>query len=262
MKRLFILLFTIVLLAGCRKENVVKIAATSVPHAEILEYAKPLLKDQGINIEVIVVQDYVTPNQFLDSEDVDLNYFQHIPYLQAQKKEFGYQFEAVAKVHIEPIGIYSNVYDDVSDIKKGAKVIFSSSVADHGRILYLLEVQGLIKLREGVEKQNATVQDIELNPLDLKFIYDIEAGLLPEVLKNNEGELVVINTNYALQAGLNPLKDAVAIEGEKSLYVNVLVARKSDENDENIKKIIEILTGKEVSNFILEKYKGAVVPLN
>jgi D-methionine transport system substrate-binding protein len=262
MKKLFVLLFAAVLLVGCSTKETVKVAATSVPHAEILEEAKELLSEQGIELEIVVVQDYVTPNQFLDSGDVDLNYFQHIPYLEAQKAEFGYDFEIAARVHIEPIGVYSNVYDNANQIEDGAKVIFSSSVADHGRILSLLEAKGLITLKSGVDKQKATVADIESNPKNLEFVYDIEASLLPKVLENNEGELVVINTNYALQAGLNPLEDAIIIEGAESLYVNVLAVETSRLDEDVIKKIVDVLTSEQISDFIKAKYEGSVVPVN
>lgn len=262
MKKLFVLLIGFVLLTGCQNKDVVKIAATSVPHAEILEEAKVILEKEGVSIEIVVVQDYVTPNQFLDSGDVDLNYFQHIPYLNAQEAEFGYDFAIASKVHVEPIGVYSNEYNSIEDIEEGAKIIFSSSVADHGRILSLLEVNGIIELDPSVDKQEASVSDIVSNPLSLEFVYDIEASLLPQVLKNNEGELVVINTNYALQAGLNPLEDAIIIEGEKSLYVNVLAVRSERLDEELIQKVVAVLNSEEIANFIKEKYEGAVVPVN
>jgi len=262
LRKFSVLLLLAILLVGCSNKETIKVAATSVPHAEILEEAKVLLQQEGINLEIVVVQDYVTPNQFLDSGDVDLNYFQHIPYLDAQKIEFNYDFDIAARVHIEPIGVYSNVYNNASEIKEGSKVIFSSSVADHGRILSLLEVEGLITLKEGVNKQSAGVTDIATNPLNLEFVYDIEASLLPKVLENNEGDLVIINTNYALQAGLNPLEDAILIEGEKSLYVNVLAVLNERKNEESIQKVVDVLTGKEISDFIKNKYEGAVVPVN
>ncbi|MFB6467513.1 MetQ/NlpA family ABC transporter substrate-binding protein [Cytobacillus sp. Hz8] len=238
------------------------VGASNVPHAEILEKAKPILKEKGIDLEIKKFQDYILPNQALESKELDANYFQHIPYLEGQIAENGYDFVNAGGIHIEPIGIYSKKYKSLDDLPTGAKIIMSNSVADHGRILTLLESKGLIKLKDGVDKVKATVKDIAENPKKLKFDTEYEASLLPQIYNNNEGDAVLINSNYAIDAGLNPLKDSIAIEDKDSPYVNVVVVRKGDENKPEIKTLVEVLHSKEIQDFILDKYKGAVVPVN
>ncbi len=251
-----------ILITGCSQQETLKVAATSVPHAEILEYVEPILKDEyGITLEIVVVQDYVTPNQFLDNKDVDANYFQHIPYFKNQLDEFGYDFANAGGVHIEPIGIYSNDYTSIDELPYGATIIFSSSVADHGRILALLESAGLIELAD-VEKVDATIEDIIRNPKNLVFKSDIEASLLPTAYNNNEGDAIIINTNYALQAGLNPLEDAIFLENEDSLFVNIVAVRSEDLELNKIKILIEVLSSGEVVRFINQNYGGAVVAIH
>ncbi len=258
-----VLVFTLGLF-GCTTNDstTLKIAATSVPHAEILEEAKPiLLEEYDIELEIIVVQDYVTPNQFLDNGDVDANFFQHIPYLEAQISDFGYEFTNVGGIHIEPIGVYSQKYNDINDLPDGATIIFSNSVADHGRILSLLELAGLIKLDSSVDKIAALVSDVVSNPKNLVFKSDIEASLLPTAYNNSEGDAVIINTNYALQAGLNPLSDAILIEGEQSPYVNVIAVRTQDKDLESIADLVRVLQSNVIQSFIVEQYEGSVVPV-
>lgn len=238
------------------------IGASTVPHAEILEKAKPILKEKGIDLEIKTFTDYVLPNKALDSKELDANYFQHIPYLEGQIKEFGYDFVNAGGIHIEPIGIYSKKYKDLKDLPEGAHIIMSSSVADHGRLLSLLEKQGLIKLKEGVDKTTAEIKDIVENPKKLNFDADYEPKLLPQIFNNGEGDAVLINSNYAIDAGLNPLEDSIAIEESDSPYVNVIAVRKGDETKPAIKTLIEVLHSKEIQDFILEKYKGAVVPVS
>ncbi|MBS4190661.1 methionine ABC transporter substrate-binding protein [Bacillus sp. FJAT-49705] len=245
-----------------KTENVttLKVGASNVPHAEILEEAKPLLKEKGIDLEIIPFQDYVLPNKALESKELDANFFQHIPYFELQIKENGYDFVNAGSVHIEPMGVYSKKYKSLSDLPDGAHIIISNSVADHGRILAILESEGLIKLKEGVDKSAATLEDIVENPKNIKFDTDYEPSLLPQIYNNNEGDAVVINSNFAIDAGLNPLKDSIAIEGNESPYVNIIAVRKGDENSEAIKALIEVLHSDDIKNFILDKYKGAVVP--
>lgn len=243
-----------------KKELVV--GASNVPHAEILEQAKPLLAKKGINLKIKTFQDYVLPNKALDEGELDANYFQHIPYLEEQKKEYGYDFVNAGGIHIEPIGIYSKKYKSLDELPKGAHIIMSNSVADHGRILTMLEKKGLIKLKEGVNKTKATVDDIVENPKKLKFDTDYEPSLLPQIFNNGEGDAVVINSNYAIDAGLNPIKDSIAIEDKNSPYVNIIAVRKGDENKKEIKELVNVLHSKEIQDFILKKYKGAVVPVS
>ncbi len=238
------------------------VGASNVPHAEILEKAKPILKEKGIDLEIKTFQDYVLPNKGLASKELDANYFQHIPYLNAQNKEFGYGFVNAGGIHIEPIGVYSKKYKKISDLPTGAHLIMSNSVADHGRLLSLLEKEGLIKLKEGIDKTKAELKDVVENPKKLKFDTNYEAALLPKIYKNGEGDAVLINSNYAIDAGLNPIKDSIAIEDKESPYVNVIAVRKGEENKPAIKTLVEVLHSKEIQDFILEKYKGAVVPVS
>ncbi|EIJ80660.1 NLPA lipoprotein [Bacillus methanolicus PB1] len=243
-----------------KKELVV--GASNVPHAEILEKAKPLLAEKGIDIKIETFQDYVLPNQALDEGELDANYFQHIPYLETQKKEHGYDFVNAGGIHIEPIGVYSKKYKSLDELPEGAHIIISNSVADHGRILSMLEKEGLITLKEGVNKTEATIDDIVDNPKKLKFDAEYEPSLLPQIFNNGEGDAVLINSNFAIDAGLNPIEDSIAIEGKDSPYVNIIAVRKGDENKEEIKTLVEVLHSKEIQDFILEKYKGAVVPVS
>ncbi|MGM7702671.1 MetQ/NlpA family ABC transporter substrate-binding protein [Pseudalkalibacillus sp. Hm43] len=238
------------------------VGASNVPHAEILEEAKPLLEEKGIDLEIETFQDYVIPNKSLDNKELDANYFQHIPYLKSQMKEHGYEFENAGGIHIEPIGVYSKKHESLEDLPKGATIIMSNSVADHGRILSMLESKGLLTLKEGVEKSEATVKDIADNPKELNFKADVEAGLLPKIFNNGEGDAVVINTNYAIDAGLSPKDDAIALEGSDSPYVNIIAVNKGDEDNKNIKALVEVLRSKEIQDFINKEYGGAVVPVS
>ncbi|MGG0889872.1 MetQ/NlpA family ABC transporter substrate-binding protein [Cytobacillus horneckiae] len=246
---------------GSEGTKTLKIGASNVPHAEILTEAKPLLEEKGIELDITTFQDYIVPNQALESEDIDANYFQHIPYLESQKEEHGYDFVNAGGIHIEPIGVYSEKYDSLDDLPERATIIMSSSVPDHGRILTMLEKEGLITLKADVEKTVATIEDIEDNPKKLKFDTEYEASLLPQIYNNGEGDAVLINSNYAIDAGLNPLEDAIALEAEESPYVNVIAVRNGDEDKEEIKALIEVLHSQEIQDFILEKYNGAVVPV-
>lgn len=246
---------------GKEESKKIVVGASNVPHAEILEEAKPLLKEKGYELEIKTFNDYIVPNQALDSKELDANYFQHIPYLESQMAENNYKFEVAGGIHIEPIGVYSKKYKSLDDLPKGAHIIMSSSVADHGRILTMLEKEGLITLKEGVEKVKATTDDIAENPKKLKFDTEYEAALLPQIFNNGEGDAVLINSNYAIDAGLNPIKDSIAIEESDSPYVNVIAVREGDKDKPAIKALVEVLHSKEIQDFILEKYKGAVVPV-
>ncbi len=243
-------------------DDKIVVGASNVPHAEILEAAKPLMKKKGIDLEIKTFQDYVLPNKALANNEIDANYFQHVPYLESQMKENkNYKFENAGGIHIEPIGVYSKKYKSLKDLPNGATIIMSNSVADHGRMLTLLEHEGLIKLKPG-KGYNSKIKDIAKNPKHLKFKADVEAGLLPKAYKNGEGDAVLINTNYAIDAGLNPQKDSIAIEGSDSPFVNIIAVRKGDKDAKTVKTLVEVLHSKEIQDFIKKKYKGAVVPVN
>ncbi|MGP4042133.1 MetQ/NlpA family ABC transporter substrate-binding protein [Gracilibacillus sp. D59] len=238
------------------------VGATSTPHAEVLEKAKPILKEKGIELKIEIYQEYVFPNEDLASGTLDANYFQHIPYLESQMAEKGFDFVNIGGIHIEPMGIYSQNIKSIDDIKEGTVVIMSNSVADHGRVLSLLEREGLIKIAEDVEAVDATVKDIVENPLNLEFDTDIDAGFLPEFYERETDALVAINTNYAIEAGLVPTEDALILEDSKSPYVNVIAARAEDKDNEALHTLVEVLRSEEIQTFIEEEYEGAVVPVS
>jgi len=245
------------------KEKVtLKVGASHTPHAVILEKAKPILAKEGIDLVIEEYQDYVLPNEDLNNGDLDANYFQHIPYLEQKVAEEGYDLVNAGGIHIEPIGIYSKKYKSLDELPDGATILISNSIPDHGRILSLLEAQGLIKLKDGIDKTKATLDDIVENPKNLK----IEATDAPEMMavyyENNEGDAVVINSNFAIDRGINPLKDSIAIEDSNSPYVNIIAVRSGDENREEIKKLVEVLRSKEIQDFILEEWGGSVVPVS
>ncbi|WP_188454033.1 MetQ/NlpA family ABC transporter substrate-binding protein [Virgibacillus oceani] len=245
--------------SGDTKE--ITVGASSTPHAQILEQAKPILEEKGITLNIEEYQDYVLPNDDLESGTLDANYFQHIPYLETQIKEIGYDFTHIGGIHIEPMGVYSKNIKSIDDINDGTEVILSRSVADHGRVLALFEREGLIKLDESIDKVDATVDDIIENPKNLKFSADVDAALLPELYYSEENALVAINTNYAIGAELNPLEDALFIEGEESPYVNVIAVRSEDKDNEALNTLVDVLHSKEIQDFIIEEFDGAVVPV-
>ncbi|MFJ5767203.1 MetQ/NlpA family ABC transporter substrate-binding protein [Lysinibacillus sp. NPDC093210] len=247
--------------AKTEEKVTLKIGASNTPHAVILEQAKPILAKEGIDLEIETYQDYVLPNQDLDSKTIDANYFQHIPYLELQIKDNGYDFVNAGGVHIEPIGIYSKKYKTLEDLPKGATILLSNSVSDHGRMLSLLEAKGLIKLKDGIDKTAAEIKDIVDNPKDFKFDANTAPELLVQMFENEEGDAVLINSNYAIDNGLNPIEDAIALEDKESPYVNIIAVRAGDENKPEIKKLLEVLKSKEIQDFILKEWKGAVVPV-
>jgi D-methionine transport system substrate-binding protein len=262
---LVVLLFTIVL-AACggsddEKANEITVGASSTPHAVILEEAKPLLEEEGITLNIEQYQDYILPNDDLESGTLDANYFQHIPYLEQAVADTGYELDYIAGIHIEPMGVYSKNIKSVDDIPDGAEVIISRSISDHGRILALFEAQGLITLDENVKKAEATVDDIVDNPHNLTFSPDVDPAMLPEMYETEEDKLVAINTNYAIEAGLSPLEDSLFIEDENSPYVNVVAVRTEDKDNEAINKLVDVLQSEDIQNFILEKYNGQVIPV-
>ncbi|MDQ1000966.1 D-methionine transport system substrate-binding protein [Neobacillus niacini] len=236
------------------------VGASAVPHAEVLEAAKPLLKEKGIDLEVQVFQDYILPNVALRDKELDANYFQTPGYLELQMEENkDFDFVSVGGVHKEPIGIYSKEYKSVNDLPKGAKIIMSDSLSDHGRILPIFEKEGLIKLKEGVGA-NARVEDIVENPKDLDFSTLIEAKLLASSFESGEGDAVVINTNYALEGGIDIGKYGIAFEGDDVVPANLVVVRSEDQDREEIKTLVEVLQSDEIKKFLEEKYQGAVIP--
>ncbi|MGI6566630.1 MAG: ABC transporter substrate-binding protein [Firmicutes bacterium] len=259
MKRVLTLVLLIsLLIAGSipAAAQALKVGATPRPHAEILNLIKPDLAAVGIDLQVIEFTDYVQPNLALAEGDLDANYFQHIPYLENFSSDHRLDLTYTAKVHIEPMGAYSDKLQKAEDIKQGAHIAIPNDTVNGGRALLLLEAQGLIKL-DPAAGITATVLDIVSNPLKLRFS-ELEAAQLPRVLP--DVDLAIINTNFALEAGLDPLTEALFIEGSESPYVNVLAVRSSDVDREDLAKLTEALLSEKVKEFILAEYGGSVVP--
>ncbi|MFL1454670.1 MetQ/NlpA family ABC transporter substrate-binding protein [Marinobacter sp. GN3S48] len=242
--------------ASAASAEKLSVAATPVPHAEILEFVKPQLAEQGVELDVKVFTDYIQPNIQVDQKRMDANFFQHQPYLDEFNDGRGTDLVTVTGVHVEPFGAYSSKIDSLEDLQEGAVVAIPNDPTNGGRALLLLQKAGLIKL-EDKSKITATPRDIAENPKDLEF-KELEAATLPRIL--GQVDVALINTNYALEAGLNPSEDALIIEGSESPYVNILVARPDNKDSDPMQKLANALKSEAVKDFIMEKYEGAVVP--
>ncbi|MCH5314029.1 MAG: MetQ/NlpA family ABC transporter substrate-binding protein [Helicobacter sp.] len=238
-----------------QEKVVLKVGATPVPHAEILEFIKPDLEAQGIDLQIVSFTDYITPNSALEDGSLDANFHQHKPFLDSIKADKGYKLEPIATIHVEPIGLYSNKFKSIDELGEGAVIGIPNDPSNGGRALLLLEAENLIKLKDS-SNLNATELDIVENPKNLK-IKPLEAALLPRTL--DDVDAAVINGNYALQAGLSS-NDALILEGAQSPYANILVVQESRVNDENLQKLKNALQSQKVKDFIQEKYKGEIVP--
>lgn len=242
---------------GSSNPVTIKIGATPVPHSEILENIKADLQEKNITLEIVEFNDYVQPNVALNDKELDANFFQHEPYLNDFIKEHSeMKIKNAGGVHVEPMGIYSSKIKNLADLPFGANVSIPNDATNGGRALLLLDKAKLITLREGVGEM-ATVQDIISNDNDL-HIQEIEAAQLPRTL--DDVDIAVINTNFAMNANLNPVNDALFMEDKSSPYVNIIAVRDGDENRPEIKTLIKTLQSDKVKNFINEKYKGAIVP--
>ena len=232
------------------------VAATPVPHAEILEFVKPALAKEGVDLKVKVFTDYIQPNVQVAEKRLDANFFQHQPYLDEFNKAKGTSLVAVTGVHLEPLGAYSSKIKKIEELPGGANVVIPNDATNGGRALLLLAKAGVITLKDPTNILS-TPKDIAQNPKDLK-IRELEAATIPRVL--TQVDLALINTNYALEAKLDPSKDALVIEGNDSPYVNILVSRADNKDSDAMKKLAAALHSPEVKQFITEKYKGAVLP--
>jgi D-methionine transport system substrate-binding protein len=256
-------LAALLLLAGCSSSapgnadsQKLIIAATAIPHAEILKQVKPILAKEGVDLEIKVFADYVQPNTQVDEKTIDVNYFQTKPYLDAFNRQHGTHLTIITGVHIEPFGAYSRKYKSIDQLPDGANVTLPNDPSNNSRALLLLAKHGLITLKDP-SNELSTLKDITANPKQLKF-RELEAAMLPRTL--DEVDLALINTNYALAAGLNPTKDALLIEGKDSPYVNYLVGRPDNKDDPRVQKLVKALTSPETKAFIEQKYQGAVLP--
>ena len=241
---------------AAKREVTLTVGASVVPHAEILNFAKPLLKAQGINLEVKTLDDDGQLNPALNDKQIDANYFQHVPYLDSVSKEKGYKFAVAGKVHVEPIGFYSQKIKTIDELKEGAQIGIPNNPSNEYRALVLLQSKGLIKIKEGIANYSATPKDISENPKNLKFV-EVDSAQLPRSLPDLDG--AVINTNIILEAKIDP-KSAIFREDANSPYANIVVVRQGDESRPELKKLIEVLNSADVKKFIQDKYGVAVVP--
>ncbi len=257
-------------LAGCGNSSnsssegdgtvTIKVGASITPHSEILEQAKPILAEQGINLEIIQIEDVVTPNTGLAEGSLDANFFQHQPYLDDFNSENGTDLVSVGAVHYEPFGIYAGKVKSLAELPDGATIAVPNNTTNEARALLLLQQEGLLTLKDGVDIK-ATINDIASNPKNLQF-KEIAPEQLVKALP--DVDVAVINGNYAIEGGLK-VKDALAVESDQGVaaktYENILVVQKKDENNEAIKKLIEVLQSDEIRTYIENTYGGAVVPI-
>lgn len=253
---------SIIGLTGCatkadaeEQSKVLKVGATPVPHAELLEKVKPVLKEQGIDLEIIEFTDYVKPNLALDDGEIDANFFQHQPYLDSFNAERGLDLISVGTVHVEPLGVYSEKITSIDGLEEGAQIAIPSDGVNGGRALILLETNGLITLKEDAGLE-ATEFDVVDNPKNIKFT-SIEAAQLPRVLPDVDA--AIINGNFAIEAGLNPLNDALILEGSDSPYANIITVKSDYEKKNEIDKLLNALQTEEIKSFIETNYDGGVV---
>lgn len=236
------------------------IAATPTPHAEILNAAKELMAEKGIELEVVEFTDYVQPNKVVDAGDVDANYFQHTPYLENFNEEQGTNLVSAGAIHYEPLGIYPGKSNDLANIPDGAEIIVPNDATNEARALLLLEANGIITLKEDAGL-NATANDIAENPYNVKIV-EMEAAQIARAVE--DADFVVLNGNYALQANFSVEKDALAKEEADSeaaqTYANIIAVREGDEDREEIKALVEVLKSDEIKSFIETTYEGAVLP--
>jgi D-methionine transport system substrate-binding protein len=256
MKKLLTAIAVVAAFSSAAQAETLNVAATAVPHAEILEFVKPALAKDGVELNVKVFTDYVQPNVQVAEKRLDANFFQHQPYLDEFNKSRGTELTSVAGVHVEPFGAYSSKIKDLKELPQGANVVIPNDATNGGRALLLLQKAGIITLKDA-SNILATPKDIAENPKAIK-LRELEAATLPRVL--SQVDLALINTNYALEAKLNPTEDALIIEGSDSPYVNILVARADNQDSAAMQKLAKALNSPEVKAFILEKYQGAVVP--
>ena len=257
--------FVVSALAGCGKstsadDKVIKVAASATPHAEILEQAKPLLEAKGYDLQVTVFDDYVQPNEVVESGDFDANYFQHIPYLESFNEEKGTHLVNAGGIHYEPFGIYPGTKASLDELADGDSIAVPNDTTNEARALLLLQDNGIITLKEGAGL-TATKNDIVENPYNVDIV-ELEAAQVPRV--KDEVAFMVLNGNYALEAGFSVAKDAIAYEKADSeaakTYVNVIAVKEGNENSDKIKALVEVLTSQEIKDYINNTYDGAVIP--
>lgn len=259
------LALTLLSCSSADNSKVIKIGASSTPHAEILEHVKTALKDKGYTLDIIIYNDYILPNKALADGELDANYFQHAPYMNSYNKENKTDLVSVASIHYEPFGIYGNGVTDLKTLAEGAAIIIPADDSNETRALFLLQQEGLIKLADNADAAaGVTILDI----VDKKGynITAVDAKTVPAQLQNSDaGTIAVINGNYAIGAGLK-IADALATEDATGTaaqtYSNIIAVKSGNENSDKIKALIEVLESDDVRNYINETYKGAVIALH
>lgn len=242
-------------------DKTITVAASPTPHAEILEAAKDLLKEKGYTLEIKEFDDYPQQNVVVDEGEFDANYFQHQPYLDNFNEEKGSDLVSAAKIHYEPLGIYPGASENLENIKDGAKIAVPNDATNEARALLLLEENGIITLEEDAGL-NATKKDVEENPHNIEIV-ELDAAQIARVVE--ELDFVILNGNYALDAGFNVQTDAIAKEEADSeaaqTYANIIAVKKENKDSEKIKALVEVLQSEEIGKFITDTYEGAVVPM-
>lgn len=261
MKKIILLLTLIALFIGCGKKeatesNILRIGASPSPHAEILNLIKDDLAKEDIQLEIIEFTDYVTPNLALNDGEIDANFFQHLPYLESFSKDRGLKLSSVGGIFVSPLSLFSNKVKDISELQDGATIAIPNDPSNGGRALIILEKTGLIKLDPNAGLK-ATVLDIIENPKKLNF-KELDAAQLPRSLE--DVDCAFINGNYALDAGIDPVNDAILREGKDSPYANIVAVKIENEDDKKIIALMKALHSQKVRTFIIEKYKGIIAP--
>ncbi len=268
MKKFLAILVTGALIAGTltgcggssKDDKVIKVAASATPHSEILEQVKPILEEQGYDLQVTVFDDYVQPNEVVESGEFDANYFQHIPYLNSFNEEKGTHLVNAGGIHYEPFGIYPGTKASLDEVADGDSIAVPNDTTNEARALLLLQDNGLITLKDDAGLE-ATVNDIVDNPYNLEIV-ELEAAQVPRVV--GEVAFVVLNGNYALEAGYSVAKDSIAYESTDSeaakTYVNVIAVKEGNENNAKIKALVEALKSDAIKTYINDTYDGAVIP--
>jgi D-methionine transport system substrate-binding protein len=246
-------------LAAHADDKVIKVGTISGPDAQIWQVVQKVAKREGLNVKVIEFNDYVQPNAALDAGDLDANSFQHQPYLDSQIKQRGYKIVNAGLTYISPLGVYSKKLKSLKDLPQGAKVAVPNDPSNENRALLLLQSQGVIKLKAGAgaNGNNATALDVAENPKKVKLV-ELDAAQLPRTLADVDA--AAINTNFALAAGLQPTKDAIALEDVHSPYANLIAVRAKDKDQPWVKKLVSAYQSEDVRQFLKSEFKGSVVP--
>lgn len=256
MKKILLAILNLLFFVACGKsENKLVIGVSPIPHKEIVELVKDDLKNEGIDLEIVVFNDYVQPNMSLKDKSLDANFFQHIPYMEEFAKNNNFEMVAVGAVHLEPLKLYSKEVDSLYKLKNGSTILIPNDPTNRGRALILLEDAGLIKLKDKT-KLDSNIDDILENPKNL-VITDLNAEQIPSRI--DEVSAVVLNTNYALASNIDS-NLTIFIESKDSPYANILTVLAGRENDEKIQKLMKALNSEKVKKYILDNYNGEIIP--